>query len=42
MQLFIGNLALAPALETEEFNIDLDDLSKWRANWLDSEFSDNI
>lgn len=43
-QLFIGNgnLALAPTLETKEFNIDLKDLSKWRASWLDNDFTDNI
>ncbi|EOX4444396.1 hypothetical protein ACKGLS_004216 [Vibrio alginolyticus] len=41
-QLFIGNRALAPTLETKEFNIDLKDLSKWRANWLDNDFTDNI
>ncbi|MGI2801032.1 hypothetical protein ACRTC3_20965 [Photobacterium damselae] len=41
-QLYIGNLALASTLKTKEFTIDIEDLSKWRASWLERDFTDNI
>ncbi|MDD1829367.1 hypothetical protein LRP52_45215 [Photobacterium sp. ZSDE20] len=42
MHLYIGNLALAPALSKHEYNIDIEDLSNWRANWLSSDFNAHI
>ncbi|WP_025795531.1 hypothetical protein [Vibrio parahaemolyticus] len=41
--LYLGNLALSPTLlEGSDYKINTDDLSKWRANWLDGSFTDNI
>ncbi|MGY5763270.1 hypothetical protein ACXHPU_15915 [Vibrio cincinnatiensis] len=41
-QIFIGSPHLLKHLRTDEYTIDIDDLSKWSAHWLDSEFPDDI
>lgn len=42
MHLYIGNLALAPTLSKNGYHIDIEDLSNWRANWLNSDFNAHI
>ncbi len=41
-QLFIGSPHLLKYLRTDDYTIDIENLSKWSAHWLDSDFPDDI